>query len=216
MTLDFQTKEASELMTFSVEPTVGHKPWSEEQSPSAMREGFAKQGKVDARMTKVHEMSMKVHETLFEQRNCASGFSAQTLNGIGKHLPTTQDDLPLTKRTSQQWVKSGTKLVEEEQLGALILFMDGALSFVPLMHNHQYLDDAGACSSLDFAMRLFADDVDFNQWHLHEMRTVVGSLGRTFSEAKLFNERGKLVANMTQQSIMRSKPVSKGKDKSNL
>jgi acyl-CoA thioesterase II len=211
MTLDFQTKEASVLMRFSVAPTLGFKSWREESSPSAMRQEFANLGKIDAKMAKIHEVSMKVHEALFEQRNCASGFSAQTLNGIGKHLPTDQDQLSLTERSSQQWVKAGTKISEEEQLGALILFMDGALSFVPLMHNHQYLDDAGACSSLDFAMRLFDNEVDFNQWHLHEMKTVAGAEGRTFSEARLYNEQGKLVANMTQQSIMRPPPTTKSK-----
>ena len=63
-----------------------------------MGEEVTKKGMVDAKMAQSHELSMKVHETLFEQRNCASGFSVQTLNGIGKCLPTNQDHLGL-----QEW-----------------------------------------------------------------------------------------------------------------
>ena len=216
MTLDFQTREPAVLMSFSAVPSGPFKHWSEEKTPAEWRAKFLEEGKLDRKGVAVHEMAMSVHEKLFEQRNCESGYSAQVLNGIAKHLPTDQDSLPLTERSSRQWVKSATHLSITEQIGGLALFMDGALSFVPLLHDHKWLDDAGACSSLDFAMRVFESGVDFNQWHLHEMKTVVGAEGRTFSEAKLWDERGKMVANMSQQSIMRPKPDRGGKGKASL
>ena len=81
--------------------------------------------------------------------------------------------------------------------------MDGALSFLPLAHNAMFLDDAGACSSLEFAFRLFDTDLDLTRWHLREMKTVTGGNGRTYSESRLWDSEGNMVANMTQQSILR-------------
>ena len=37
---------------------------------------------------------------------------------------------------------------------------------------------------------------------LYNMKTVDGELGRTFSEARFFDEHERLVANMTQQCII--------------
>lgn len=216
MTADFQVKEPVDLMTFSAPPFGPFKHWSEEMSPEEWRKHFLNEGEIDVKTAETHRQSMMVHRMLFEQRNCSSGFSAQTLSGIGKHLPSDQDNLTLTVRSSRQWVKASTKIEEHEQLGAVTLFMDGALSFVPLVHDHKWLDDAGACSSLDFALRFFDDSVDFNNFHLHEMRAIAGAEGRTFSEARLWDESGKMVATMTQQSIMRPKPEAKVKAKSSL
>jgi acyl-CoA thioesterase len=80
---------------------------------------------------------------------------------------------------------------------------------VPLVHNHLSLPDAGACSSLDFAIRIFSNDVDLNQWHLKELKTHHGSNGRTYSEARLWDEQQNLVATMTQMNILRPKPTTK-------
>ena len=211
MTLDFQTKEPEVLMEFSAVPSGSFKHWSEEKTPAQLRKAFLEAEKIDKKTFAMHEAWTSVHEALFEQRHCESGFSTQTLSGNARHLPTDQDSLPLTERSSRQWVKSAVNLAQEEQVGGLALFMDGSLSFIPLLHDHKWLGDAGACSSLDFAMRIFDHDVDFNQWHLHEMKTIAGAGGRTYSEARLWDERGKLIANMSQQSIMRPKPKKDAK-----
>lgn len=60
-------------------------------------------------------------------------------------------------------------------------------------------------------MRIFSSDWDLNDWNLRELKTVSGGDGRTYSEARVWNKSGKLVANMTQQSILRPK-----KDKASL
>lgn len=87
---------------------------------------------------------------------------------------------------------------------------------MPLSHNHQFLDDSGACSSLDFALRVFTNDLDMSKWHYREMNTITGGIGRTFSEARLWDNGGerRMVALMTQQAILR--PPAKPKAKSAL
>lgn len=85
--------------------------------------------------------------------------------------------------------------------------MDGGLSTLPLTFDHMFLEDAGACSTLDFALRIFSNDVRFDQWHLREMRTHTGGNGRTYSEGTLWDEKGNMVCSMTQQNILRVKPA---------
>jgi len=60
---------------------------------------------------------------------------------------------------------------------------------------------------LDFALRVFSNDVDFSAWHFKEMKTSVGAEGRTYSEARMWDENGSMVASMTQQSILRPRPA---------
>ena len=96
-------------------------------------------------------------------------------------------------------------------MAALGFLLDAGLSFLPLSHSNLFLDDAGPCSSLDFALRVFADDVDMNQWHLVERRSLCGSLGLTHTIANMFGESGRLVAQMSQQSILRPKPAEQEK-----
>ena len=84
--------------------------------------------------------------------------------------------------------------------------MDAAISSVPLIHSHKFLDDAAACSSLDFALRIFSNDINLNDWHLREEATVTGAEGRTYTEARLWDRDGNMIASMTQQCIMRPKP----------
>lgn len=81
--------------------------------------------------------------------------------------------------------------------------LDGPLSFTPLAHSSMSLEAAGACSSLVFALRILVNDVDLNEWHFREIKTIVGSDGRTYSEARLWDKERRMVANMTQQCILR-------------
>jgi len=104
-------------------------------------------------------------------------------------------------------------------------YMDGALSFIPmtfrkpldLVENtiaiaqadvppgHRPLTSAAACSSLDFSLRFFAP-VDLSQWHLLEHHTEAAGNARTFSVGRLWDERGKEIAQMSQSSILRPRP----------
>jgi acyl-CoA thioesterase len=47
--------------------------------------------------------------------------------------------------------------------------------------------------------------VDLDKWHLRELKTNVGGGGRTYGESWVWDESGRAVACMTQQSILRPK-----------
>jgi acyl-CoA thioesterase len=85
----------------------------------------------------------------------------------------------------------------------LAFALDGAISFIPLILSQHFLTDVAACSSPDFALRFHTDVPDATRWHLREMRTVVGDYGRTYNEARIWNETGMLVGTMNQQGILR-------------
>ena len=83
--------------------------------------------------------------------------------------------------------------------------MDAGLAFIPLVHSKKFLDDAGACSTLDFSFRVFVNDLNVNEWLFREIKTATGGSGRTFVESTVWDEKGRMVANMTQQNILRPK-----------
>jgi acyl-CoA thioesterase len=61
-------------------------------------------------------------------------------------------------------------------------------------------------------LRIFANEVDVNGWLLRELRAPVADQGRSFGEAWIWDEEGKAVACMSQQSILRpTKKKAKGK-----
>lgn len=150
--------------------------------------------------------SLGPHLNFFETRSCPNGVAAENLSGAAKEVITTQETLPITSKTSAEWQRTKEILQSPtENFAALAFLMDGALSFVPLTHNHLWFDDVLACSTLDFALRLFEPSVKMDFWHLKERITLKGGSGRTYSEGRLWNDDGKLVASMTQQSILRLK-----------
>ena len=146
--------------------------------------------------------------SFFETRPCIGGVSGQNLAGAAKHVETTQDHLPITSKVSAEWQRATQPLPnQDEQAAALAFLMDGGLSFLPLIHDHRFLEDAGACSSLDFALRIFVPVININQWHLKERKVIAADAGRTYSESRLWNQNGGMVASMTQQCILRPKPL---------
>ncbi|KAJ9662932.1 hypothetical protein H2198_001160 [Neophaeococcomyces mojaviensis] len=140
----------------------------------------------------------------FELRQCTLGVSGQNLNGLAKQLVTTQDHLPMTEKSSAEWQRAKDPLATEAQnMAALAFLMDGALSFLPLVNDHKMFEDAGACSTLDFALRVMRPAVDMHGWHLRERKTVAAAAGRTFGESRLWDQQGNLVAVETQACILR-------------
>jgi acyl-CoA thioesterase len=87
----------------------------------------------------------------------------------------------------------------------LTFLIDGAIAFYALTEHGLHLTDAAACSTLDFAVRFHEDEFDFQDFHLREMRTYSASRERTFSEALVWDLKGKLIASATQQCVLRPK-----------
>lgn len=55
-------------------------------------------------------------------------------------------------------------------------------------------------------MRLFVPDVDLSGWHLRERNTLAAAVGRQYSESRMWDQQGNLVASMTQQLTLRPRP----------
>jgi acyl-CoA thioesterase len=208
---DFQVKEPS-FMVYSAPSTRPYPAAEDCPSTAEHKEALLSSGKSNAKHAEIYETAFRLMESYFEIRRCVDGIASQNWNGIAKHTVTTQDHLPITSKTTAEWYRlrqnPGT---EPQQMAALAFIMDAALSFIPLTHDHKFLDDVGACSSLDFALRVFvnADEVDLQNWALIERQTSVANAGRTYSENRCWDADGRMIASMTQQSIMRVKPGSR-------
>ncbi|KAK4700969.1 hypothetical protein P7C70_g5270, partial [Phenoliferia sp. Uapishka_3] len=98
---------------------------------------------------------------------------SQNAWGVDKEIVTSQDHLPLTEKRTAHWFRSKVNISKGSPAGSdgalpispesasasLLAFgMDGALSFVPLSFSHLFLEDAGACSTLDFALRFHTEE----------------------------------------------------------
>ncbi|KAK7935387.1 hypothetical protein PG985_000882 [Apiospora marii] len=220
---DFHAEEpAAPGMTYSAPPSQAYAgPSHQSETPAVLRASdlSAAETAAVARSRDVFALN----ERFLETRPCREGVAAQNLNGVLAGRPTTQDARALADRTAAEWVRhkptssnnkeEGTGLASAaDQAAALAFCLDGGLSFLPLTLDGVWLGDVGACSSLDFALRFMAPRPDFNGWHLRERRTVAGGAGRTYSEARMWDEEGNMVAIMSQQSIMRPKPEKQEKE----
>lgn len=157
----------------------------------------------------------------FGPRLCRDGVGGQNLGGMAKCVRTSQDHdgLGITEKTTTEWLRAQQILITEaENMAALGFVMDGGLSFLPLIHSGEgkFLDDVGACSTLDFSMRIFQtgdEKLEMDKWKMKERRTIAAAGGRTYTEARLWDRKGKMVASMTQACILRPKPKARRGDK---
>ncbi|KAF2433034.1 acyl-CoA thioesterase II [Tothia fuscella] len=212
MFAEFQNQEPASLMRYSVPPSQEWPTWQDCPTRSEYAAQLVKDGKVPQKMVDINGKVFGLMSRLWDGRVCPNSIMTQNLYGMAKDLPTTQDHLPLTSKISGEWAKAKAQLTTEgEQIASLAFYMDGAISFMPLSFSHKFLQDAGACSSLDFALRIFTNKLDINQWHIKEMKTIVGAEGRTYGEARLWDEKGSMVASMTQQCILRTPTAKAGK-----
>ena len=165
----------------------------------------------EPRMVEMHKVAFGLLDRLVDIRLCCDGVMTQNLTGFAKQgTPTTQDHIALPHKISGDWFKAKHEMsLPAEHVAGLAMITDGALSFLALTHSGLSFADAGAQSSLEFAFRVFENKIDLDQWHLREMSTVTGGSGRTFNEAKIWDEKGHLVAEMTQQCILRPPKTSK-------
>ncbi|KAL4894831.1 thioesterase-like superfamily-domain-containing protein [Aspergillus ambiguus] len=92
---------------------------------------------------------------------------------------------------------------EEEQIAAMAFHLDTGLAYIPALHSEYSLLQASACATLDFSLRVFAHDVSLNEWHTTEQKTVVAGNARAYNEGRMWDGNGRLLASMTQQTILR-------------
>jgi acyl-CoA thioesterase II len=209
---DFQTQEKGNVLEYSVPPRREYSHYSKLPDLQSTVERLVEENIARPDEAQAFRKSFAVSHAVWENRPCPEGIFAQNLLGVCKTVPTTQDEIPITDKSTAEWTRCRTALpTEADQIAALAFLMDGALSFAPLAFSNLYLDDVAACSSLDFALRVFVNGVDLSKWHLRELTTQVAGEGRSFSEGRLWDEEGRCVAGVTQQSIMRAIPDGKGK-----
>jgi acyl-CoA thioesterase len=165
---------------------------------AAHAEALRVKGAISEAQFKEFGRALGANNHLFETRYCLNGVSGQNLSGTAKDVVTTQDSLPITSKVSAEWQRSLAKLNSPvANFAALAFLMDGALSFTPMTHEHMWFDDVGACSTLDFALRIFVPEVSMDTWTLKERFTSRGGSARTYSEGRLWDEKGQLIASMT-------------------
>ena len=214
LSADFQTAEPATLLTYSRPPRMTYSAVEDCESVNESRQGFLTRGLAEEGAVRMHRVVFGLSERLLDRRPCPEGIITQTLTGMAKKgIATTQDHLPLPSKTSGDYLRSKHLLQTQAQhITTLAFIMDMGTSFIPLTHTGRSLDEVSVQSSLDFALRVFTNDVDLNAWCLREISTVAGGDGRTYTEAQLWDTRGKMLCNMTQQCILRPK-LAKGEAK---
>ncbi|KAJ5414819.1 Thioesterase/thiol ester dehydrase-isomerase [Penicillium cosmopolitanum] len=94
---------------------------------------------------------------------------------------------------------------EADRIAALAFCMDRGLAYIPANHSGYNLSQASACATLDFALRLLTHEIDLRNWHVSERQTCGAGNARALSEGRVFNGDGRLLASMTQKTILRPK-----------
>ncbi|KAF2023945.1 Thioesterase/thiol ester dehydrase-isomerase [Setomelanomma holmii] len=212
---DFHIKEPASLLEYSKPPSMKYSHYANLPSQKEAHQKLLDEGKITQGLLDAHAKTFGLLRGIYDQRPCPETVFPQNLYGMAKTLPTTQDHLTTTEKTNADWFRCIEHLPTPiDNMTNLTFFIDGAIAFLPLSFNHLWFEDIGACSSLDFALRFFmsGDEVDVGKWHLREMKTSVGSEARSYGEAWVWDEQGRAVACMSQQSILRPKVgVEKGK-----
>jgi hypothetical protein len=208
---DFQVPEPATLLTYSRPAAMEYR--SPESCLSTTDTVLQKvsDGEIPQSLADAQQKTFGLMSRFYDVRYHPGGIMSQNILGMIGGKKTTQDHLPLTSRLSADWFRNKHAVGEdmETQVSSLSFIMDAALSFIPLAHSGLTFADAGAVSSLDFALRIFKNKLDLDEFHCREFKTVTGGAGRTFSESHIWDQKGDMVASMSQMSILRPKPKPK-------
>ena len=116
-------------------------------------------------------------------------------------------DLNPTEPIRQIWFKARHSVPDHQALHRqLMAFVSDfhlvATSTFP--HPVSYLDPKLQIASLDHAM-WFHHDINVNDWLLYDCSSPVASQGRGFAQGRVFTLDGKLIANTSQQGLIRQR-----------
>ena len=219
MTADFHVQEPHILLTYSRPPVTEVSELKDSPTTEENLNALLEHGAINKHDVEIHRQLFKLEERLLERRPCTESIMTQTFAGAArKGTITAQDHLPIHDKTSSDYFRVKHRLeTPAEHVAALAFVMDMDISFLPLVHSGSSLTEAGVQSSLDFALRVFVNGgqggVDLNAWNLRELSTVTGGEGRTYTEARVWDEKSRMVCNMTQQCILRPKVKAGAKAK---
>lgn len=216
--VDFHVLEPA-FFEYSAPPSISYGEGPTDSKHTAdmfeVAETLVRKGDLSRPVAEKHQKIFAMTDALFETRQCVDGVSGQNLMGVAKQVKTTQDHLNMTEKTSAEWLKTRALLKDEhENMAALAFIMDGALSFLPLNNDHKNLEDAGPCTTLDFALRVMRPGIKMDRWHLRERKAIAAAVGRTYAESRLWDEEGNLVAIESQSCILR--PPGKAKKEAKI
>lgn len=202
MLADFHVLEKS-MMVYS-KPPPHASSFDDSSTAEALRADLVAKGAVSRALADMHKTQFTLLQNHFDSRSPPESIAGQNLLGMAKAVMTTQEDRHLTEKSTTDWHRCRSKLDKPvEHIAGIAFIMDAAMAFIGLTHSHKFIDDAAACSTLDFSLRILTADVDLNEWHLREVKTHGAAEGRTYSEGQMWTAGGKLVASMTQTSILR-------------
>jgi acyl-CoA thioesterase-2 len=116
-------------------------------------------------------------------------------------------DLSPNEPIRQIWFKARYPVPMNQALHrALLAFVSDfhlvATSTFP--HPVSYLDPTLQIASLDHAM-WFHHDLDVNDWLLYDCYSPIASQGRGFAQGRVFNLKGQMIANTSQQGLIRQR-----------
>ncbi|KAI5196932.1 acyl-CoA thioesterase II [Aureobasidium subglaciale] len=214
---DFHVIEPESFMIYSAPPTKEYTSVEDSWTPAERKkmmvdEKILTQAEVDR-----HDKLFQLMGTLIDMRFTKQSIHGQTLQGFAKGLKTTQEHLPLTERSSADWLKVREKVeTHAENVTSLAFLLDASISFQPLVLQSMPLTESGACSTLEFSLRFLTPDININDFHMREWKTYAGDAARTFSEARLWDGKGKMVASMSQTCILRPPKKATAAKKSKL
>lgn len=214
MSVDFHVQESPSLAEFSAQPGLQYS--TPEQCPTSdeYRDAFVRKGLLSPEERDRHRGSEGFFRGYFEQRDCPENAFSQKLIGLSKILPGEQQDRPIPERRSACWFRSEKPVPVMDQVASLAFFTDSAVPVVAYAHAGIPMRKVGQASSLDFALRIFVNDLCIENWHLRDWVTIAAGQGRSYGESRVWDQKGRLVCSMTQQAILR--PLKQEKLKSSI
>jgi acyl-CoA thioesterase len=80
--------------------------------------------------------------------------------------------------------------------------MDKGLAYIPALNNGYHPSEASVCASLDVSLRFFEHEFNLEEWHYTKQSSFVANHARVYSEGRVWDSNGRLLASMTQQTIL--------------